>query len=115
MVNNKKVLFKIENLKKYFPLKKKTPFSTQEYVRANENISLQIYQGETLGLVGESGSGKSTLGKTILQLHEQTEGTTLYYGKNVYELAPSYVEKLIRNLPKTFPNYKNDMAKLDDL
>lgn len=112
---SKEVLFKIENLKKYFPLKKKSPFDTQRYVRANENISIEIYKNETLGLVGESGSGKSTLGKTILQLHEQTEGTTLYYGKNLFEFAPDYAAKEIKNLAKTFPGYSKDLDELNEL
>lgn len=112
---SKEVLFKIENLKKYFPLKKKSLFEQQQYVRANENISLEIYKGETLGLVGESGCGKSTLGKTILQLHEQTEGSTLYYGKTVQEFAPAYVSKLISELPNKFPSYYKAMDELDNL
>lgn len=112
---SKEVLFKIENLKKYFPLKKKTLFERQQYVRANESISLKIYKGETLGLVGESGCGKSTLGKTILQLHEQTEGSTLYYGIKVFEFAPDYVMKLINELPSKFPGYYKATEELDAL
>lgn len=111
----KEILFKIENLKKYFPLKKRTLFEQQRYVRANENISINIYKKETLGLVGESGCGKSTLGRTILQLHEQTEGTTLYYGKTIQELAPAYSHKLIADLPKTFPGYYKAVEELEDL
>lgn len=94
---NKKVLFKVRNLKKYFPLKKKSIFDkgAGEYVHANESISLDIYQGETLGLVGESGCGKSTFGRTLLQIYDQTEGTTLYYGKTTEELAPEYMLDMI--------------------
>lgn len=51
------------------------------YVRANEDITLDIYKGETLGLVGESGCGKSTLSRVLLQLYEQTAGSTMYYGR----------------------------------
>ena len=67
--NDKKVLFKIRDLKKYFPLKKKGLFNKgpSSYVHANESISIDIYEGETLGLVGESGCGKSTAGRTILR------------------------------------------------
>ena len=62
----KKKLLSIKNLKKYFPLPKSNIFSkNQLYVRANEEITLDIYSGETLGLVGESGCGKSTLGSSL--------------------------------------------------
>ncbi|WP_296114434.1 oligopeptide/dipeptide ABC transporter ATP-binding protein [uncultured Anaerococcus sp.] len=114
---NKKVLFKIRNLKKYFPLKKKSFFDKGpgEYVHANESISIDIYQGETLGLVGESGCGKSTFGRTLLQIYEQTEGTTLYYGKTLEELAPEYMDKMISKIPSKFPNYKKEVEELDKI
>ena len=79
MQNTKKKLLSITNLKKYFPIAKSSLFQKERlYVRANEDISIDIYEGETFGLVGESGCGKSTLGRVILQLYEQTAGSTLY-------------------------------------
>ena len=82
---DKKVLIRVEHLKKYFPLKKKSVFDSEQlYVKANEDITLNIYEGETLGLVGESGCGKSTLGRTLLQLYNQTDGRTIYYGCLLY-------------------------------
>ncbi|MFZ2257463.1 MAG: oligopeptide/dipeptide ABC transporter ATP-binding protein [Clostridiaceae bacterium] len=80
-LTNRKVLFKLVNFTKYFPLKKASIFSKEGlFVRANEDINLEIYEGETLGLVGESGCGKSTLGRTLLQLYPLTKGQILYYG-----------------------------------
>lgn len=114
---NKKVLFKVRNLKKYFPVKKKSIFSrgSNQYVHANESISLDIYEGETLGLVGESGCGKSTFGRTLLQIYEQTEGTTLYYGTTLQEMAPDYMGKDINDIPKKFPNYIKESEELQEI
>ena len=103
MQNNnseKKVLLRISHLKQWFPLKKTKIGGEQLFVKANDDISLDIYEGETLGLVGESGCGKSTLGRVLLQLYHQTEGKTMYYGRTIDSLAPVYVEKTLKNLEK---------------
>jgi oligopeptide/dipeptide ABC transporter ATP-binding protein len=115
--NEKKVLFKIRNLKKYFPVKKKGIFSrgANEYVHANESISIDIYEGETLGLVGESGCGKSTFGRTLLQIYDQTEGTTLYYGTTLAEMAPEYMGKDINDIPRKFPEYPKEKEELNKI
>ena len=113
--NDKKVLFKIRDLKKYFPLKKKGLFNKgpSSYVHANESISIDIYEGETLGLVGESGCGKSTFGRTLLQIYDQTEGTTLYYGKTLEDVAPAYMGTMIKNIPSQFPSYQTANDELN--
>ncbi|MBP3655697.1 MAG: ATP-binding cassette domain-containing protein [Clostridia bacterium] len=97
----KKVLLRISNLKQYFPLKKKGLF-----VKANDGITLDIYEGETFGLVGESGCGKSTLGRTLLQLYRQTDGRSMYYGRMLDELAPRYVEKTLKQIDKLRTQWK---------
>lgn len=106
-MKNTENLLSISNLKKYFPIAKRSMFQREElYVRANEEISLDIKNGETLGLVGESGCGKSTLGRTILQLYEQTAGSTMYYGRTIGELAPYYVEDTLKNAKRMIEEYK---------
>ncbi len=87
-----KKLLSINNLKKYFPLAKTKIFQKEQlYVRANEEISIDVFEGETFGLVGESGCGKSTLGRVVLQIYDQTAGSTMYYGRSLDALAPQYV------------------------
>ncbi len=98
---DQKVLLHIENMKQYFPIKKSSIFQKEQlYVRANDGISLDIYEGETVGLVGESGCGKSTFGRSILQLYHQTDGKTIYYGTTIDEMDPKYVEEELTSLSK---------------
>ena len=92
-MENTDVLLSAVRLKKYFPMPKRSIFQRgRVYLRANEEISLEIRRGETFGLVGESGSGKSTFGRTVLQLQKPTSGQVLYYGQSVEEFAPEYAK-----------------------
>lgn len=112
---NTKKLLTITNLKKYFPIKKSSIFQKEQlYVRANEDVTLDIFEGETLGLVGESGCGKSTLGRTILQLYDQTAGTTMYYGCTRSELAPDYVAHTLTHVESYVEKYQKLRQKADE-
>jgi oligopeptide transport system ATP-binding protein len=74
-------LLEIKNLKKHFYIKGEKRGHNQ--LRAVEDVSFDIYKGETLGLVGESGSGKTTIGRTILRLYEPTAGKIIYGGQDI--------------------------------
>ena len=89
-------LFKIQNLNKYYEIRKTHLFEKQTHFQALENINLDIYEGETLGLVGESGCGKTTLGRTMLRLIEPNSGNIFYKGTNLLYLR----EKELRSMRK---------------
>lgn len=80
MINKKKKLVEVKHLKQYFNQGKKNE------VRAIEDISFDIYKGETLGLVGESGCGKSTTGKAIIKLNDITSGEIIYDGTDIHNI-----------------------------
>ncbi|AVQ34515.1 ABC transporter ATP-binding protein [Staphylococcus muscae] len=79
-MGNREKLVEVQNLKQYFNVGKSNE------VRAIDDISFDIYKGETFGLVGESGSGKSTTGKAIIKLNVVTDGKVLYEGVNIQEI-----------------------------
>ncbi len=121
---DKKVLLRVKKLKKYFPVKKNSVFQEQQYVKANDGITLDIFEGETVGLVGESGCGKSTFGRVLLQLYPQTAGATFYYGRSLEDIAPKYALKAIKNIKKDVESleknrslrrkYKAEIEKIED-
>src|SRR5699024_3140216 len=113
--NTRKKLLSIKNLKKYFPIAKSSIFQKEQlYVRANEDVSFDVYEGETIGIVGESGCGKSTLGRVILQLYEQTAGSTMYYGRSRSDFAPKYVERTLKNSKKYIEKYNKARLKAEE-
>ncbi len=84
-----KVILKVHNLKKHFPIRKGLLSRISGHVLAVDGVSFEIRRGETLGLVGESGCGKSTVGKTLLRLIEPTDGEVMVLGKNIANMPPS--------------------------
>ncbi len=78
-----KYIMEVRNLSKWFPLKRKGKNGEKLYVKAVNDVSFGVREGETLGIVGESGCGKSTLGRTMVKLLKPTEGEILYGHKDV--------------------------------
>ena len=78
MSEKKEVIFRVEGLKTWFPITKGAFKKVVGHVKAVDDVSLEVYKGETLGIVGESGCGKSTMGKTLMMLEKATGGKVLF-------------------------------------
>ena len=100
-IYQKTPLLEIRNLKKEF-ITKGAWFQKDEVVKAVNNVSFQIFEGETLGLVGESGCGKTTLGRTILHLEKATSGQVLFGGKDITQLSKTGLKKLRKDIQIIF-------------
>ncbi len=99
---DKKIILEVKNLKKYFPVLGGVFSRPVAWVKAVDDVSFHIYEGETFSLVGESGSGKTTTGKTILKLHEPTSGHILFEGKDISNYSPSEMRPLRRDMQIIF-------------
>ena len=93
MAEKRKIL-EVKHLKKYFPLKKGKYKEGDPCVKAVDDITFDLYEGETLGLVGESGCGKSTLGRTIIRLYEPTSGEVIFEGEDIAKKSRKEMRKL---------------------
>jgi oligopeptide transport system ATP-binding protein len=96
-------ILQVRNLKKYFPIKKGAIFSKQVgAVKAVDDVSFDLWPGETLGMVGESGCGKSTTGRAILQLHKPTAGSVVFEGQELTTLNNQQMRQVRRDLQIVF-------------
>ena len=97
-----KVLLKVENLKKYFPIRQGIFSRHVGDVKAVDDVSFELFEGETLGIVGESGCGKSTTGRAIMRLHEPTDGSVTFDGVELTKLNSEQLRKARRDIQMVF-------------
>ena len=102
MSNEKKVLMKIEHLTKEFEIKSKKLGGKPQILHALNDVSVDIYEGETLGVIGESGCGKSTFGRTLIQLHKATAGSVTFDGKDLFSLKGAELKKAKKDVQMVF-------------
>ena len=95
-------LLRVENLKTWFPINEGLFRAVKNYVKAVDDVSFDVYPGETLGLVGESGCGKTTLGRSILRLIEPSSGNIFYKGTNLIDLSVSQMRRFRRDIQIIF-------------
>jgi oligopeptide/dipeptide ABC transporter ATP-binding protein len=113
MSNDKdSTLIEVRNLKTYYPVRRGFLRRVQGWVKALDDVSFDIQEGETLGLVGESGSGKTTLGHTILRLIQKTDGEVRFQGVNIYELDEAEMKDMRRRMQAIF---QDPYASLDPM
>ena len=100
---NNNILLEVKNLKKYFNLRGGFLFqSSSGIIKAVDDISFFIREGETFGLVGESGCGKSTTARVILRLIHHSSGSVIYDGKDLFSLNNKQMFKVRRDIQIIF-------------
>jgi peptide/nickel transport system ATP-binding protein len=95
-------ILQVKELKKWFPVKKGLLGRVTDHIKAVNDVSFDVYPGETLGLVGESGCGKTTLGRAILKLIAPTSGELWFKHQNISDLSDSEMRPLRKNLQIIF-------------
>ncbi|WP_342328350.1 ABC transporter ATP-binding protein [Pedobacter sp. FW305-3-2-15-E-R2A2] len=95
-------ILQVKNLCTWYPIRKGLFGKTTDFVKAVDDISFDIFPGETLGLVGESGCGKTTLGRSILRLVEPTSGALLFEGTDILSLNKPALRKMRREVQIIF-------------
>ncbi|MCP4442679.1 MAG: ABC transporter ATP-binding protein [Aureispira sp.] len=101
-LKSKKPILEIKGLKTYFPTARNFFGKTTQWVKAVDDVSFNVYPGETLGLVGESGCGKTTLGRTILRLTEATAGEVFFEGEDILQVKKKRLTELRKDMQIIF-------------
>lgn len=96
------IALQLRNVKTYFPSKTNFWGKTLSWVKAVDDVSFDVYKGETMGLVGESGCGKTTLGRSILRLVPVSEGQVIYRGKDILSLSKADMKDMRRKMQIIF-------------
>ncbi len=113
---DKELIFQIKNLQMWFPIKKGFMKKTVGHVKAVDDVSLDVYKGETLGIVGESGCGKSTFGKTIMMLNTPTGGQVLFnYGGQFKDITQFTSQELFQFRKKVQMVFQDPYSALNPL
>ncbi|HJB07798.1 MAG TPA: dipeptide ABC transporter ATP-binding protein [Candidatus Enterocloster faecavium] len=102
MSEEKKVLLEVKNLKKYFTVETDFFGKPKAVLKAVDDVSFKIYEGEALGLVGESGCGKSTIGKMLVDLYKPTDGQIIYKGTDLTKLSHKERRKYCKDIQLIF-------------
>lgn len=97
-----KPLLRVEGLKQHFPIHKGLIGRTVGHVKAVDDISFHVHEGETLGIVGESGCGKSTTGRTIMQLIEPTDGVVEFQGRDLAKMSTKEIREVRADIQMVF-------------
>jgi oligopeptide transport system ATP-binding protein len=95
-------LLRVEGLKKYFPIRKGILSRVSGHVKAVDDVSFYVNEGETLGIVGESGCGKSTTGRMLMRLLEPTEGKVVFNGKELTNISNDEMRQARREIQMVF-------------
>ena len=95
-------ILQVKNLSTWFPVRNGLFGNTTEYIKAVDDVSFDVFPGETLGLVGESGCGKTTLGRTILRLIEPTSGQVIFKNKDFANLEGQSLRKMRKHIQMIF-------------
>ncbi len=108
-----KKLVEVKNLKKYFSINdnsSKGLMRKKNTLKAVDDVTFDIYEGETFGLVGESGCGKTTLGRTIMRLYDVTDGSILFEGKDMAKMSQKELAPIRKDIHMIF---QDPYASLD--
>lgn len=95
-MNSERVIMEVKNLKKYFRL------DSKRVLKAVDEVSFEIYEGETLGIVGESGCGKTTCGRTCIGVYEKTSGQVLYRGTDIHTMNATQKKEFTKKVQMIF-------------